>query len=78
MLAELIAAARDAGVKRIVGEYLPTAKNGMVRDLFARLGFEPLGGARSDGGSAWALDVEGALRPADSELIRREPKGTKG
>jgi len=29
------------GVDRIIGEYVPTARNGMVADFFPRLGFEP-------------------------------------
>jgi len=31
--------ARKRGLGRLIGEYLPTAKNGMVRDLYKRLGF---------------------------------------
>ena len=31
--------ARRLGVRRVVGEYHPTAKNSMVRDLYPRLGF---------------------------------------
>jgi FkbH-like protein len=30
------------GVTRIVGEYIPTVRNGMVADFFTRLGFRPL------------------------------------
>ena len=35
--------AREQGYRRIVGEYLPTLKNGMVKDHYDRLGFKPLG-----------------------------------
>jgi FkbH-like protein len=31
--------ARRAGVERLIGEYLPTAKNRMVKDLFPQMGF---------------------------------------
>jgi FkbH-like protein len=31
------------GARRMVGEYIPTAKNAMVADHFARLGFAPVG-----------------------------------
>jgi predicted enzyme involved in methoxymalonyl-ACP biosynthesis len=34
--------ARRLGVQRIVGEYRPTAKNNMVRDLYPKLGFASL------------------------------------
>jgi len=31
---------------RVTGEYLPTAKNSMVSDLYEKLGFSPIGGGR--------------------------------
>ena len=39
MLRELIAFARARGLHSIIGEYLPTAKNRVVSELFDRLGF---------------------------------------
>jgi FkbH-like protein len=42
----LVAKAREKGYKRIVGEYLPTLKNGMVKDHYDRLGFTSLGDGR--------------------------------
>jgi FkbH-like protein len=36
---QLSAIARERGFARIIGEYIPTAKNGMVRDLYQRMGF---------------------------------------
>jgi len=51
MLARLGDSARALGAKRITARYLPTAKNGMVREMFDRLGFaltgEDAGGVRS-------------------------------
>jgi FkbH-like protein len=46
--------ARSKGARRIVGEYIPTAKNGMVREFFARFGFT----MESDeaGRTRWTLD----------------------
>ena len=38
----LVRYARENGFKRLVGEYLPTAKNGMVAEHYPRLGFSPL------------------------------------
>jgi FkbH-like protein len=52
----LVSAAAEAGVQRIVGEYLPTAKNGMVREHYARLGFQP-DAAGEDGTMRWSLAV---------------------
>lgn len=38
----LVRYARENGFKRLIGEYLPTAKNGMVAEHYPRLGFSPL------------------------------------
>lgn len=42
----IMSTAKDAGYRRVVGEYLPTAKNAMVADLYARMGFASLGDGR--------------------------------
>jgi len=42
--------ARRLGVRRIVGEYHPTAKNNMVKDLYLKLGFDSLGENIADHG----------------------------
>jgi len=39
MLAQIVLAARNRGIRRILGTYLPTAKNAMVSDHYAKLGF---------------------------------------
>jgi FkbH-like protein len=48
----VVQAARERGIKRIEGEYLPTPKNGMVRDHYAKQGFSPDGGR-------WILETAG-------------------
>jgi FkbH-like protein len=54
----LIAAqAKALGATRLVGEYIPTAKNGMVRDHYRKLGFEIVHQAE-DGASRAILDLE--------------------
>ncbi|MGE3342185.1 MAG: HAD-IIIC family phosphatase [Vicinamibacterales bacterium] len=40
MLNTLVAMAREMGCERLTGEYIPTAKNGLVRDLLPALGFQ--------------------------------------
>ncbi len=46
-----------AGAHRLVGEYVPTDRNGIVADLYPKLGFRLLD---SDGpGSRWCLDLDG-------------------
>ncbi len=48
----MVAKAREKGFKKIVGEYLPTLKNGMVKEHYDRLGFTSLGDGR------YELDTE--------------------
>ena len=61
----LIAAeAQRLGAQRLIGEYRPTAKNGMVRDHYAKLGFTPL--AEFDGGiTRWELRL-GNFAPGET------------
>ena len=42
MLAEIVATARERGIRQLVGIYSPTAKNGMVKCHYPDLGFRPL------------------------------------
>ena len=63
----LVAYAREHGFKRIVGEYLPTAKNGMVADHYRRLGFSPLPEAPQ---RLFALDVE-ACQPLECHIEKK-------
>jgi FkbH-like protein len=52
----LAADARLAGARRIVGRFIPTDRNGIVADLYTRLGFRAE--AQADGGERWVLDLE--------------------
>ena len=47
----------EAGSKRLVGYYVPTAKNGLVKDHFERLGFAQ-SGHDDDGRTTWLLDLD--------------------
>ena len=38
----IVAWAKEHGFERIIGEYIPTLKNGMVKDLYSNLGFSPI------------------------------------
>lgn len=49
-----VAYAKVNGFKRIIGEYLPTAKNKMVEEHYPRLGFQTIEGIRNQ----WELEVE--------------------
>ena len=46
-----------AGVKRIYGYYYPTAKNAMVREFYAGMGFEKIRES-GNGDTVWELDLE--------------------
>ncbi len=41
---QMVQHARAAGLERLIGEYLPTAKNAMVKDLYAQMGFAAVNG----------------------------------
>ncbi|TAD82661.1 MAG: HAD-IIIC family phosphatase [Bacteroidetes bacterium] len=49
----IVEAAQELGCKTVIGEYLPTKKNGMVKDHYKGLGFS----AHHDG--SWHLKTEG-------------------
>jgi FkbH-like protein len=54
---EIVERARARGVREITGEYIPTARNALVADLFARLGFTQRGPGAA-GGTSWTLAVD--------------------
>jgi FkbH-like protein len=43
VLKEIVRIARAKGCVKVKGEYIPTAKNSMVKDLYPRLGFQTVG-----------------------------------
>jgi FkbH-like protein len=54
----IVEAAIQLGAERIIGEYIPTAKNGMVQDHYSRLGFALV--ERLESGEArWVLECKG-------------------
>lgn len=62
MVGVMMQAALDRGLTRVTGRYLPTAKNGLVKDLYARLGFARVEAAGlPDGATAWEYSL--AERP---------------
>jgi len=46
----LVRYAHERGFSKLVGEYLPTGKNALVKDHYKRLGYSPVGGR-------WEFDV---------------------
>jgi FkbH-like protein len=56
--------AAQLGARRLVGEYIPTRKNGMVKDHYAKLGFTIME-TDAAGGSRGVLDLAG-FTPAET------------
>ena len=68
----LVAAlAREIGGKRLIGEYIPTAKNGMVKDHYPKLGFCAIDreGANT---ARYALDLTGFIPRETFVEVREE------
>lgn len=57
VLNELVQRAAERGIKRLVGQYIPTEKNAMVAEHYPRLGFTSLPAEAT--AQRWALEVEG-------------------
>ena len=63
VLGHVASAALASGAKRLVGEYIPTAKNRLVEKHFEKLGFQPAG-ELPEGGTRWTLDLAAYAAPA--------------
>ena len=53
----MVETAKAKGYRKIIGEYIPTLKNGMVKEHYDRLGFTLVGNGK-DGVKRYELDVE--------------------
>jgi predicted enzyme involved in methoxymalonyl-ACP biosynthesis len=67
ILADVVARARALSARRLVGEYAPTAKNALVRDLYPRLGFKEIG--HNGANVLYALPLEDAHAGQAVEFI---------
>lgn len=56
MMDELVRKARDAGIRKLVGYYYPTAKNAMVKDFYALQGFTKKS-EDEDGNTVWEFVI---------------------
>jgi len=63
MLHQCVQRARSKGCRRLIGEYLPTAKNGQVRDFYLSRGF-------AGEGDALELELGGTL-PEAPDVFRK-------
>jgi FkbH-like protein len=60
-LGYLVEAARAEGAERLIGRYIPSAKNAMVAQHYAKLGFAPAG--ELDGATMWELELGSYAAP---------------
>lgn len=63
MAGEIMQRALWRGVSRVLGRYIPTAKNGLVRELYSRLGFEKVDEKTPktpgvEGETVWVYDLK--------------------
>ena len=64
-----VEALRQRGVRAIYGDYIPTAKNGVIKDLYQSLGFVQESG-NENGLTRWMMRLETYL-PRDTHISRR-------
>ena len=56
MMDSMVEACQDCGIRRIMGYYYPTAKNAMVKEFYAMMGFTKIQEDEA-GNSAWQFDI---------------------
>ncbi len=62
MLAKIVTEANKRGVQRLIGTYIPTAKNGMVSQHYKQLGFQ-LSDTLGEAQTSWELRVSDYVSP---------------
>jgi len=62
VLAHIVDAAKSAGVERLIGHYIPTDRNGIVEDHYAKLGFKREESDDRDC-TVWALNIADYTAP---------------
>ena len=60
--------ARRRGARQLLADFIPTAKNGVIQNLFPGLGFTQISGV-ADGASRWRLDLD-AYQPRTTHIRR--------
>ncbi len=67
MFDRMIEAAMELGVKRIIGQYIPTQKNSLVKDLFDNFGFDRTDESR-EGNVTYELKVPAVFEPTATHV----------
>jgi predicted enzyme involved in methoxymalonyl-ACP biosynthesis len=77
IIGELERCAAEAGAKEIVGHYRPTPRNGLVKELYLRLGFEAAG--ERDGVATYRLEpAHGISHAPPMQIVLRTPSPAPG
>lgn len=71
MLSMIVANARQSGIRRIIGHYIPTPKNNMVSDHYLKLGFSLLE-ETSSGDRIFALDLQDYVAPELPMIVQHD------
>jgi FkbH-like protein len=69
VLCEVLAHAARRGIERVIGRYVPTERNALVKDHYAKLGFTPIG-EHDDGTTVWEMSTA-TRKPVEHFAIRR-------
>jgi FkbH-like protein len=69
VLREILKNARAAGAERLIGIFVPTSRNAMVADHYAKLGFTLLR-KDADGRTEWELPTTAEIAPAPMTVDR--------
>ncbi len=71
----LVGLAKELGAVSLIGVYYPTAKNSMVSDLYARLGFSPAGTGEA-GSTRWVYSLASLnLRETQIQIVEERCAG---
>jgi FkbH-like protein len=71
MLDEFVKKCRERSIRRIIGYYYKTPKNGMVAGLYESFGFSPVE-KKDNGDSVWSLETEGYVNK--NEVIKYDKR----
>jgi FkbH-like protein len=70
VLQEVLSAAKQAGIRKVRGRYIPTDRNQMVEGHYKQLGFTQIEQTR-DGATVWEMDVDFAQIETAPMEVRR-------
>jgi FkbH-like protein len=76
LLNHLVACARERGLTRVLGEFIATPKNELVRDHYAGLGFSQIGG-EAPGYTVWELRLDDTWQPLPNFIREASHDGSR-